>query len=447
MISMQTRIALLMNWKNRDLRPCVQLSVILDKRGYQTRIIPHGPRTTPLAQLRRFRPHFIVFPQVQGETKLVQYARKIGSRIIVLHTEGTWTPETAAGFYERGLRLYGDENPVELDLVWGEVMKNLLAENTNLDKSIIKVVGCPRFDVYKPPLSGLMMPRSEFSDRYGLSRKNPIIVWATNFVNLERTKRDLEYQKEFADRDMDEENAIQRSLRSKHLSAIMRLVREYPECDFAIKLHPLEVPEYYETQLEQEKLEHRVAIINDITIEHVLNSASLFLNTNSTSSTEAWFLGIPTVSLLFDERARSKLSAFAAGNELVFDYDQLKATVDRVLAENYTPSTTLLNARAEFIDKWFFKIDGKSTLRAAAEIDTHIQNHFSDKAINPVYSREVFIERFSSTIIYKTARKLYHKSHGTTSYWDKIREYDKLQEHEVEDLYQAVAKLYEGTEP
>jgi surface carbohydrate biosynthesis protein len=439
---MGIRIGLLMNWKNRDLRTCVQLSVLLEKNGHTTKIIPHGPRTSPLSELRKFRPQIIVFPQVQGETKLVEYARKLKSRIIVLHTEGTWNAETAAAFYERGLRLYGDENPVELDLVWGRVMKDLLVDNTNLTEEMVKVIGCPRFDVYRPPLQRLMMSKKEFAHRYGLSKGKPLIVWATNFVNLDRTERDLKYQNEFVKRDILEDNDIQRSLRSKHLAALIQLIREYPNCDFAIKLHPLEVPDFYNSELKQHNLTGRVAIINDITIEHVLNSTDIFLNTNSTASTEAWFMVIPTVSLLFDERARRKLSAFAKGNEIVIDYPQLRTIVDTVLSGTYKPDQSLIDAREEFIENWFYKIDGQSTLRAAFEIERYIKQMSFDTEINPVYSNEVFQEQFSNTIIYRFARKMYHKVKSTTSYWDKIRESDKLHDGEIENLRDRVRKLY-----
>lgn len=443
---MGIRIGLLMNWKNRDLRTCVQLSVLLEKYGHTTKIIPHGPRTSPLSDLRKFRPHIIVFPQVQGETKLVEYARKLKSRIIVLHTEGTWNAETAAAFYERGLRLYGDENPVELDLVWGRVMKDLLVDNTNLTEDMVKVIGCPRFDVYRPPLNGLMMLKKDFSSRYGVSEEKPLIVWATNFVNLDRTERDLDYQKEFIKRDIREDNEVQRSLRRLHLEALIQLIDDYPQCDFAIKLHPLEVPDFYISELERNNLSGRVAIINDIAIEHVLNSTDIFLNTNSTSSTEAWFMGIPTVSLLFEERARKKLSAFARGNEIVSDYTQLRAVIDRVLSGSYEPTQSMIDVREDFIETWFYKIDGQSTQRAAAEIDGYGKHVSFTTKIEPIYSKEVFLEQFSNKIIYKIARKLYHKVEGTTSYWDKIRESDKLHDGDIENLLERVRKLYREQE-
>lgn len=443
---MGIRIGLLMNWKNRDLRTCVQLSVLLEKNGHTTKIIPHGPRTSPLSDLRKFRPQIIVFPQIQGETKLVGYAKKLKSRIIVLHTEGTWNAETAAAFYERGLRLYGDENPVELDLVWGRVMKDLLVDNTNLTEDMVKVIGCPRFDVYRPPLNGLMMLKKDFSPRYGVSEEKPLIVWATNFVNLDRTERDLDYQKEFIKRDIREDNEVQRSLRRLHLEALIQLIDDYPQCDFAIKLHPLEVPDFYISELERNNLSERVAIINDIAIEHVLNSTAIFLNTNSTSSTEAWFMGIPTVSLLFEERARKKLSAFARGNEIVSDYTQLRAVIDRVLSGSYEPTQSMIDVREDFIETWFYKIDGQSTQRAAAEIDGYGKQVSFTTKIESIYSKEVFLEQFSNTIIYKIARKLYHKAKGTTSYWDKIRESDKLHDGDIENLLERVRKLYREQE-
>ena len=439
---MVIRIGLLMNWKNRDLRTCVQLSVLLDKLGYRTSVIPHGPRTRPILALYQFRPHVIIFPQIQGETKLVGYARKLGSRIIILHTEGTWTAETAAAFYERGLRLYGDENPVELDLVWGRIMKDLLVTNTNLTDEMVKIIGCPRFDVYKPPIDGLMISKSDFAIRYGLSEEKPLIVWATNFVNIERTERDLKYQEEFVERDIKEDNAIQRSLREKHMEAVIQLVRDYPNCDFAIKLHPLEVPDYYEKELENQNLLDDVSVIKDSAIEHVLNSATAFLNTNSTASTEAWFLGIPTISLLFDERARRKLSEFAKGNEIVTEYAELRSMIDTVLSGDYKPSQMLLNAREELIEKWFYKVDGQSTQRAVREIDAFIKELSLDTEIEPAYSKELFLEQMSASLLYRIARKLYHMTQRTTSYWDKIRESDKLQDGEIEDLYHCIYTLY-----
>jgi surface carbohydrate biosynthesis protein len=376
----------------------------------------------------------------------VEYARKLGARIIVLHVEGTWNDETAVSFYRRGVRLYDDSNPVELDLVWGKTMSDLLVKNTSLTENMVKIIGCPRFDVYKPPLNKLMLAKNELAERYNLSLTKPLIVWATNFVNVDRTERDLRYIEEFDDRDMHEENDIQRSLRSKHLDAFIQMVEDYPNCQFVIKTHPLEVPDFYEIELQQRDMRDKVVIIKDITIEHVLNSTSIYLNTNSTSSTEAWFLGIPTISLLFDERARRKLSAFASGNEMVIDYTQLKEVVDSVLSKTYKPTQAILNTREEFVKNWFFKIDGNSTQRAVLEIDLFVKGLSWDEDIKSVYSKEVFFEGLSHTFFYKIARKLFHKVKGTTSYWDKIRESDILHPGEIETLYRQVEQIYEEQE-
>jgi surface carbohydrate biosynthesis protein len=409
--------------------------------GYRTRIIPHGSQTTPLFDIRNFKPQFIIFPQVQGEEKLVKYAKEIGAHILVLHTEGTWNKEGASSFYARGKKLYKGENPVELDLVWGEVMKQLLTENTDLEDEEVRVVGCPRFDVYQPPLSELMMSKEEFCAKFDIKRNSPIVVWATNFVNVDRSEKSIQYLEEFTDRNIRELIDIQRTLRKRHFDVFAKLTEDFLQCEFIIKLHPLEIPKYYTNRIREMKLQNRIRVIAGIQMEHVLNSTDVFLNTNSTSSTEAWFLNIPTISLVFDRRALSNLSAFAGGNEIVSDYNSLKMIIEQCLKGKREPSDSMLNHREEFIEKWYYQVDGRATLRAAEEIDAHIKStKIAEVAAG--FTNEMIVEKLKASQLFRFIRSIYYMVRKGTNYWGTIASIDRLKEEEVMKLKEDIDRLY-----
>ena len=105
--------------------------------------------------------------------------------------EGVTSPKNIpAFFYKKGIDI---GEMVDCEMVWGPEWKRIFLENTTLSENQIHVVGSPRFDIYRPPLNQLLMKRDAFCQKYGLDPQNKLVVWTSNFVNLERSETTIEY--------------------------------------------------------------------------------------------------------------------------------------------------------------------------------------------------------------------------------------------------------------
>jgi len=424
------RIALLLNWKNRDMRGILQLKICLENMGSDVRVVTHADR--PLWNFYRFRPHLIVFPQVVGEVKMVKLARKMGSLIAVLHSEGTTSDRGVQSFFYKKDVNIGEV--VDLEMVWGPELKKIFLENTTLSENQIHVVGCPRFDIYCPNLNKLLMRKVDFCQKYGIAPQRKLAVWASNFVNLERSERDIKHTQSFVPYDIKPEIIFQLRLREKCIEAYLQLAKENPEINFMIKLHPLEVEDYYLQKLSQLKVTN-ITLFKDEDIANVINACDLLLHTSSTSATEAGFLGKPTICMMLEPDYKENLADLNWGSDIVEDYASLYSKVRFYLYEHGEISKELKRNRQLFNDKWFYRIDGESTMRTAKVINSYLQGVEPPRvtrAITDELKNELII---GQNPLMKLAGKILNVVRNRKpSYWSKIRKTQVPSRKEIRDL-------------
>jgi len=437
------RIALLLNWKSRDMRVILQLKIYLENMGYNVRTVTLAGRT--LWNLYCFRPHLIVFPQVLGEVRVAKLAKKMSSLIAVLHSEGVTSPKNIpAFFYKKGIDI---GETVDCEMVWGSEWKRIFLENTTLSENQIHVVGSPRFDIYRPPLNQLLMKRDAFCQKYGLDPQNKLVVWTSNFVNLERSETTIEYVQTFVPYDIKERLTIERNLREKCTEAYLQLAKENPEVNFMIKLHPLEVEDYYLQKLSQSKVAN-IILFKDEDIAHVVNACDLLIHVGSTSATEAGFLGKPTICMLLEPEYREYLAEFNWGSDIVEDYASLYSKVRFYLYEHGKIPEELKKARQLFNDKWFYKIDGKSTMRAVKVIDSYLQGVETPgvrRAVTDDLKYElIFSQNPVMILVYQILRAVRRQK---PSYYSKIAKTQAASRKEIKDLEKKLRDFYATNKP
>ena len=322
MFKKKYRIVLLLNWKNRDMRGILQLKILLERMGHSVWVVSHG--RMPLWNIYRIRPHLIVFPQVVAEVKMVKLAKKMGCKIAVLHSEGTVSTKKAEGFYYKKDIDVGEA--VDLEMVWGPNMKKIMLENTALADKQIYIVGSPRFDIYRPPLSQLLMSRKEFCNKYQINLDNKIVVWTSNFVELERSKKQLEHRQTFGSADVKKAAVASRKLREMQVKAFIRMAIKYPDVNFMIKLHPLEVKDYYSKKLSESKVSN-ITLFKNEDIANVVNVCDVLLHRGSTSALEAGFLDKPTIFMMF----KPEESYLSFCSDVVKNYEELCSKIEYYL--------------------------------------------------------------------------------------------------------------------
>jgi surface carbohydrate biosynthesis protein len=137
-------------------------------------------------------------------------------------------------------------------------MADILRENQTLADDKIVVAGVPRFDFYKKPLKSILSNKSDFLKKYELDFRYPLVTFATNFTqasfhtsnqdfylkNAQKYGRDKVLEEVYGDLgDVPKRDYISRKL---FLDAFVTLVRNFPEVNFALKLHPTEAHQFYQ---------------------------------------------------------------------------------------------------------------------------------------------------------------------------------------------------------
>ncbi|NOQ56143.1 MAG: hypothetical protein GQ477_05060 [Nanohaloarchaea archaeon] len=138
-------------------------------------------------------------------------------------------------------------------------------------------------------------------------------------------------------------------------------------------MHPTEDFRYYLDYLKKKKL-NNIVFIKDEPIFNVLNASDLLIHTNTTAATEAWFLGKPTISMVFIKKYKPYFGDQIECSEIVSDYMQLHDKLDYYLEGGKLPNNLKVKID-RFITDWYYKIDGKSTARCVNFIDKFLQQN------------------------------------------------------------------------
>ncbi|MDO8643196.1 MAG: polysialyltransferase family glycosyltransferase [Candidatus Woesearchaeota archaeon] len=160
-------------------------------------------------------------------------------------------------------------------------------------------------------------------------------------------------------------------------------------CEVQVKLHPIE--KYYD---EYEKIIAEMPNKNITVIRGTLGKKQLydliercdvFVSFFSTTLFEANLLNKPTILVeLYDRNVVDNEGIFYGSSDAVLkiepDYHnhELRTTLERVLTDTKLQKT-LSYKRKEFIQKFFYKVDGKAPQRAAQEIRAIVQSYQKNK--------------------------------------------------------------------
>jgi len=358
--------------KIRELEGGVYLNLLLRKHGLNSRIASFR---TEYTAIKKYTSRLVILPQI-NEPKifgLAKLAKKMGCFVAVNPSEGTFGSSMENPSAWGNFREY--DQILDVYFAWGKAHEDLLLKYTNLKNDKIKIIGPPRFDLYFPPQNRIFSSRCEFNTILNIENKaSKNVLVALNFVNADKTITEIKRSYSYV---LHGNNFIdicnsEKIHRDKILSAVFKISKLYPDVNFIIRPHPLEKREVYKSFI-RECDQKNIYLSPDISIYTVLKNTDILINVCSTVSTEAWLIGLPTVSTIFDENIKYD-SYFMKGNQIVGSYGELVDLIDYYIKGGKIPEYILKN-RKEYLEYWYNSTNGHASEQCAKEIFDFLRTH------------------------------------------------------------------------
>lgn len=188
-----------------------------------------------------FRPDVLVLNHVVGKRnrQLATMVKRGGGTVVVMSTEGRPNTEKLRRWHDENT----DKSLVDYYFAWGTGDRQL----DFLRDVETRVVGCPRFDIYREEYSYLLPSKEAMCARFGLDPDREIIGIATSFPQAkfhfhsqqfhQTDSKDLGiYTKDEATHIPKNEWTNMQSLRQQ----LQSLILNYPRYQYVIKPHPME---------------------------------------------------------------------------------------------------------------------------------------------------------------------------------------------------------------
>lgn len=403
------RIALIIGCgKTRDLRGYTELKIELEKRGHDVKIMPVYYHW----EIHRFLPHLIVLPNTTNISYIgiCRCAKKKNIHVVDMRAEGTVNEYVAPGWAGK----YSPKGLSNFTIVWGEKPKDLMVKYGGRKPEKTYVCGNPRFDKYLRPL----LTKEDFCKENNLDPNKKIILYANNLTfreGVDYTKTP-DYKDVFRYiPDFDEVLRKLKRLRNVTIKNLFDVIKHFPDINFIIKLHPFDysTTDEFEEYTKKFDLKNVLIYTDEIDISDAISVSDIFLHWSSTSSAEAWFMSKPTISVHFDESLDFYLGDIVKGSDLVRDKKGLIKKIEYYLKGGEIPKR-LIQERERFIKDWYYKVDGKSTKRAADVIDQYLSSH----TITP--KPELCVRDIISFILFSIKKTMGLKPYQRLLFWKPV---------------------------
>jgi len=376
-------ILIAVDHKWRDLAGYVYAGLLLERLGHRVHYVRNNLEKHYITSIK---PNLVLMNHLNPAKKqeFAKYLQRQNIRVAIMPTEGIPTLEGMRRSFVGGKDC--DMSGVDLHFVWNQPMADILGENQTLADHKIAVVGVPRFDFYKKPVSSILLTKSAFLKKYELDTRYPLVTFATNFTqasfhtanqdfylrNAIKYGRDKAFEELFGNlNEVPKRDFMSREI---FLEAFVTLVRNFPEVNFVLKLHPSEDHQFYKDLINKNlsSSASRVKIIVHEYIWDVLNATDIQLNRSCTTAIESWLLGKPTIEMQLNPDEYYFSPEHASGSDIVHSSDELVEKVSHYLS-GAPVAQNLQQARDQFIQKWCHSPDGNST-RTMVEHIHHLLN-------------------------------------------------------------------------
>jgi len=228
--------------------------------------------------------------------------------------------------------------------VYGEYYKELLTKISAYPENSIVVTGQPSYDALKS--LDKIYSKKNFMEEYNIPNNYKLIIWFTQSHGLSQ-----------------EENI-------KNLNAVFNTMKYIKNTTLIIKQHPGEGKMYskqIQEYLNKYKINARLVPKNSDTNELLFNS-DVVISKYSTTGIEAIALNKPLIVLNLSGKP-DLVDYVSEGVALgVYQIDDLQSTIETLLKDD----SMLDKNRKKYVEKYLFKIDGKSTERVVNIVNSMV---------------------------------------------------------------------------
>lgn len=370
-----SKILFLIDHKHRDLPGLSLIGYHLKKKGFEVKFVALWKEKELITE---FNPGFLVLPKpLYDERRLLVY-KSSGRKIIVINTEGN--PQDKE--FKMNIRIEPD-----LYFYWNQSQYDIESDLFEHSGTVREVVGCPRLDFYKKSFSGLFPSRDDFLQKYLLDPSNKTVTIATSTQDADFSEADLaaieKNRNKILSKTADYREIVEnmRVLRQFTTDIIYRLVEEYDNINIIVKPHPNENIRYWRGLVGSFDKDKFVRLCVGEPINHLLIASDLHISLNvCTTTSEAMLSGIPTIEL----HSEKSKKLYDPEHLYLADFcvDSLPAAlayISQVLnAGNSLEEESDSNKLNRYVNKYFFKHDGKRCLAHAESIERFARNSFQN---------------------------------------------------------------------
>lgn len=378
----QFSVVILVDLKKRDLMGTALIAFHLENLGIKTHL---EPIESWRSCIYAWKPEMIVFNHLlhQHVTALSADLHRWGVLVGCLLNEGLALSESQRTYLSEPQ--YPDAH-CDLFLAWNKPHETRLRETGFVSPPENAVaVGVPRFDFYHHPWSG-------YYRRPRKSKRTSVLVNTTFALShfYERTPEERETLYRSLGNGKIPEALDYNQMIDDHyhsragLIDYLRPLLESGQYDLTLRPHPREDVAFYERLLADLPSEQQARLeieAEDPVFSAILNHDLILNCEDCTTSAESWVAGKPTLTLTFAKNPVFFTELYASCSPRVDDPADLIEAISHELAN--PEQAQFQEPRQAYLDKWLFKNDGQSSLRAAREIQRVLQEKAPEPKLPP----------------------------------------------------------------
>lgn len=287
-----------------------------------------------IKQLKRFISNYSFFVKtLRGVTNnSIQFTLKFMRELI----------KDLLAFMRGNIYGYSDITKMAVD---GEYTKNLFIKQ-GVNSSKLVVTGQPRYDI----ITQGEFNKESIYNQLAIPDDKGIIVLATQWFVEDKTWKAKE--------------------RTEFIISVVKAVKEFPDKQLVIKLHPIENVKDYEKILNE--IDSNTILCKDINIYGLIYASEILMTVSSTTALEAMILGKPVIIVDFTNKPIPTIYAECGAAVGVYNEADLAPTIEKVLYSQKV-QRELKNNRKKFVYEHAYKIDGQASKRVVDLIKLMIE--------------------------------------------------------------------------
>jgi hypothetical protein len=342
------KIAIIVELKERDLLPSVLLEYALSQRNHTVLLVSHYDLVG--TNLLLFRPDIIIVNGLRSDenyiTQIMMPKKLFGAKIVSLYSEQLDGTTGSVESYNNDLILAN----VDAHISWGRKFAEYLVQ-MNVDPQKIWITGSHRLDLPFYLNNQKSYVRDYLSRKYQLKTERKWILISDNILDVEKEKpNSYSYRRNNFD------------------ACVKKIAQNFKETEIIFRPHPA----MKKNELEEVKNHlNGLPNIKFISDEHIslwCTQIDLVVIWKSTSAIDAWANNIPSLAYVLPNDDKNLW--YSGLMDKFTNHDEMINTLKGLLNEGILQITAEMQMqRSSFIDNWYFRIDGLSTLRTMHVIE------------------------------------------------------------------------------